>query len=321
MSETLLSLENISVSFPHGTGYIKAVDGVSFDVGREETVGVVGESGSGKTLTALSIMRLLPPNAAFSGKTLFKGLDISSLGNSELQKIRGKDISMVFQEPMTSLNPVLTVGYQIAEALAIHSGISMKEALSEAAGLLRRVNIPSPESRAREYPHQLSGGMRQRAMIAMAIACGPSLIIADEPTTALDVTIQAQILELLGSLKEINRMSLLLITHDLGIVSEWASRVVVMYAGRVVENAPAKEIFINPKHPYTLGLIESLPRRKGEKLLPIPGQVPAPDALPKGCKFSSRCKYVVSECLNNEPELSPAGSSEHLSRCVKAMVL
>ncbi|MBI4826103.1 MAG: ABC transporter ATP-binding protein [Nitrospirae bacterium] len=321
MNDALLSVEGLSVSFQTDAGHIKAVDGVTFSVAQEDTVSIVGESGSGKTLTALSIMNLLPSNAVSSGSVVFKGDEISSWREDRMRGIRGRDIAMVFQEPMTFLNPVFTVGYQIAEALTTHIDISMKDAMSQAVELLRKVNIPSPELRIKEYPHQMSGGMRQRAMIAMAIACNPSLVIADEPTTALDVTIQAQILELLGRLKESNRMSLLLITHDLGIVAEWASRVVVMYAGRIVENAPVKDIFLNPKHPYTIGLLESLPGKKGVKLNPIPGQVPALDAFPPGCKFSTRCRYVMNECLKKEPELIPAGNPGHLSRCIRAMEL
>lgn len=321
MYDTLLSVEDLSISFPTSAGYLNTVDGVSFDVAPEDIVSIVGESGSGKTLTALSIMKLLPSNARFSGRVIFKGDDIFARSDDELRNIRGRDISMVFQEPMTSLNPVFTTGYQIAEALTTHNNISIRDAMSEAIELLRKVNIPSPELRVKEYPHQMSGGMRQRAMIAMAIACTPSLLIADEPTTALDVTIQAQILELLGSLKESNRMSLLLITHDLGIVAGWASKVIVMYAGRIVEDAPVKEIFLNPRHPYTIGLLESLPGKKGERLTPIPGQVPALDALPPGCKFSTRCRYVINECLEREPELVSAGIPEHLSRCIRAMEL
>lgn len=321
MNDALLSVEDLSVSFSTDAGHIKTVDGVTFSVAQEDTVSIVGESGSGKTLTALSIMNLLPSNAAFSGRVVFKGDEISSWSEDRMRGIRGRDIAMVFQEPMTFLNPVFTVGYQVAEALTTHIDISMRDAMSQAVELLRKVNIPSPELRIKEYPHQMSGGMRQRAMIAMAIACNPSLIIADEPTTALDVTIQAQILELLGRLKESNKMSLLLITHDLGIVAEWASRVVVMYAGRIVENAPVRDIFLNPRHPYTIGLLESLPGKKGEKLNPIPGQVPALDALPSGCKFSTRCRYVLKECLQKEPGLIPAGSPGHLSRCIRAMEL
>jgi oligopeptide/dipeptide ABC transporter ATP-binding protein len=318
MRQTLLTVEDLKVSFNTDNKSLKAVDGVSFNVVQEEVLGLVGESGCGKTLTALSIMRLLPPNANLSGRIFFKGEDILTKKDEDLRKIRGRDISMIFQEPMTSLNPVFTIGYQIAEVLITHKNMTKRQAMDEAVRLLKSVKIPSPELRIKEYPHQMSGGMRQRVMIAMAIACNPSLIIADEPTTALDVTIQAQILELLGSLKEKNKMSLLLITHDLGIVAEWSHRIEVMYAGRIVEEAIVSEIFLNPRHPYTIGLLESLPKKKGERLCPIPGQVPKLDELPSGCKFSPRCHYVIKDCLVKEPDLISVGTSQHLSRCIRA---
>ena len=318
MHYPLLSVEDLSISFIYDKKSLKTVDRVSFQVDREDFFAIVGESGSGKTLTALSIMRLLPPNAAFSGKIVFKGKDIFLKSDEDLRKMRGRDISMVFQEPMTSLNPVFTVGLQIAEVLLTHLDITKKEALDRTVELLRSVKIPSPELRIKEYPHQMSGGMRQRIMIAMAIACNPSLIIADEPTTALDVTIQAQILELIGGLKKTNEMSILLITHDLGIVAEWARRVEVMYAGRIVEKASVKDIFLNPRHPYTRGLLESLPKRKGEKLIPVPGQVPRLNELPEGCKFAPRCRYVIPACREKEPDLIPV-SDDHFSRCIRAM--
>jgi peptide/nickel transport system ATP-binding protein len=318
MHYPLLSVEDLNISFISEKKPVRIVDDVTFQVDREDFSVIVGESGSGKTLTALSLMRLLPSNAACSGRILFKGEDMLAKKPAELRRIRGKDISMVFQEPMTSLNPVFTVGRQIAEVLLTHQDISKNEAMGRAVELLRNVRIPSPELRIREYPHQLSGGMRQRVMIAMAIACSPSLIIADEPTTALDVTIQAQILELIGSLKEREKVSLLLITHDLGIVAEWANRVEVMYAGRIVEKARTDEIFLNPRHPYTRGLLESLPKRKGQKLIPIPGQVPKFSELPAGCKFAARCRYVIEECRLKEPGLMPVGG-EHFSRCIRAL--
>jgi len=321
MVQSLLSVEDLSISFASEKKSLNTVNEVSFKAADQDFLGIVGESGCGKTLTALAIMKLLPPNALSSGRILFEGEDILALNNKELQKIRGGKISMIFQEPMTSLNPVFTVGDQIAEVLTAHKGMSAKEAINATIELLKVVQIPSPELRIRDYPHQMSGGMRQRVMIAMAIACRPSLLIADEPTTALDVTIQAQILELLGSLQERNRMAILFITHDLGIVAEYASRVVVMYAGRIVEESSAQDIFINPSHPYTIGLLESLPGRKGEKLKPIPGQVPSVEALPSGCKFRTRCRYAVEECSLQEPTLKPAGSPEHLSRCIRAMEL
>ncbi len=318
MHYPLLSVEDLTISFISEKKPLRIVDSVTFQVDREDFSVIVGESGSGKTLTALSLMRLLPSNAVCSGKILFKEEDILARKPAEMRRIRGKDISMVFQEPMTSLNPVFTVGYQIAEVLLNHQDISKKEATGRAVELLRSVRIPSPELRIKEYPHQLSGGMRQRVMIAMAIACNPSLIIADEPTTALDVTIQAQILELIGSLKEREKVSLLLITHDLGIVAEWANRVEVMYAGRIFEKGRTHDIFLNPRHPYTRGLLESLPKREGQKLIPIPGQVPKFSELPAGCKFTTRCRYVIEECRLKEPELIPVGT-EHFSRCIRAM--
>jgi len=317
MHQNLLSVENLNISFINDKP-LKIVDNVSFEIGQEDVLGLVGESGCGKTLTALSVIKLLPVNTISSGKVLFKGENLLTLEDKRLQDIRGKEISMIFQEPMTSLNPVFTVGYQIAEVLMTHKNINKKQALKETIELLRDVRIPSPELRMKEYPHQMSGGMRQRVMIAMAIACNPSLLIADEPTTALDVTIQAQILELLSSLKERNRMSILLITHDFGIVAEWARRIEVMYAGRIVEEADVKEIFTNPKHPYTIGLFESLPKQKGKRLISIPGQVPKMEELPPGCKFLTRCRYVVKECHEKEPELVPV-KTHHLSRCIRAM--
>jgi len=319
MRQSLLSVKELRVSFIMDSRTSRPVDGVSFSVAEEDIVGLVGESGCGKTLTALSIMRLLPSNATISGRIFFKGEDLFAKRDEDLRRLRGREISMIFQEPMTSLNPVFTVGYQIAEVLMTHKNMTKRQAMDEAIKLLKSVKIPSPELRIKEYPHQMSGGMRQRVMIAMAIACNPSLVIADEPTTALDVTIQAQILELLGSLKEKNKMSLLLITHDLGIVAEWAGTVEVMYAGRIVEEATVKEIFLNPRHPYTIGLLESLPKRKGERLSPIPGQVPRVEDLPPGCKFSPRCRYKIKECDEKEPDLIQAGSAGHLSRCIRAM--
>ncbi|HDH04819.1 MAG TPA: ABC transporter ATP-binding protein [Nitrospirae bacterium] len=318
MHQSLLSVEDLSISFTTDDKPVKTVDGVSFPVDREDFHVLVGESGSGKTLTALSIMRLLPSNAVFSGKILFNGEDMPAKRNRELRKIRGRDISMVFQEPMTSLNPVFNIGYQVAEVFMTHLNINKKDALDRAIEVLRSVKIPSPELRIKEYPHQMSGGMRQRVMIAMAIACNPALIIADEPTTALDVTIQAQILELLGGLKERNKMSMLFITHDLGIVAERADSVEVMYAGRIVEKAGVNEIFLHPGHPYTIGLIESLPKGKGAKLIPIPGQAPKLNELPPGCKFAPRCRYVIKDCHEKEPELVSINSGEHRSRCIRA---
>ncbi len=255
---------------------------------------------------------------------MFLGQNIFDNEERAMRRIRGKDMSMIFQEPMTSLNPVFTVGEQISETILCHERLPGKEAEKKTVELLRTVGIPSPEIRRKEYPHQMSGGMRQRVMIAMAIACNPMLLIADEPTTALDVTIQAQIIELLDRLKKENRMSLLLITHDLGIIAEWAQRVLIMYAGRIVESAAVREIFARPGHPYTMGLLESLPVRKGKRLRPIPGAVPGLGELPEGCKFSTRCRYVIDDCRRKEPELVPVEPSlpgttlhDHIVRCIR----
>ncbi|HAK89838.1 MAG TPA: dipeptide/oligopeptide/nickel ABC transporter ATP-binding protein [Nitrospiraceae bacterium] len=316
MSSALLDIKNLSVSFKTDKGFLRVVSGLSFDIKKSEVFGLVGESGCGKSLTALSIMRILPNNAFAEGEIFFNDKNLLTLGESEMRVIRGKDISMIFQEPMTSLNPVLTVGYQIAEALTAHFDISKKEAMNRATVLLRDVKIPSPELRIKDYPHQMSGGMRQRVMIAMAIACNPQLLIADEPTTALDVTIQAQILELLHGLRKERDMSVLLITHDLSIISEQADRVAIMYAGRIMELADVDELFINPLHPYTKGLLESLPVAKGAALKPITGFVPTPDQFPDGCKFSDRCNMASDICMGREPDLREI-SKNHFVRCVK----
>lgn len=319
MPGEILNIENLSISFLYPDNkLLRIVNNISFKIGAEDVVGLVGESGCGKSITALSIMRLLPPNATSSGRVIFKGIDLLPATEGDLRNLRGKEISMIFQEPMTALNPVFSVGQQIAEVLIAHKQMTKTQAIKEATRLLSATKIPSPELRIKEYPHQMSGGMRQRVMIAMAIACNPAFLIADEPTTALDVTIQAQILELLRELKEKYKMALLLITHDLGIVAEWANRVEVMYAGRIVEEGYVRDIFANPRHPYTIGLFESLPKKKGERLIPIPGQVPKMDSLPEGCKFSPRCRYAIKECLLKEPDLIPIPSLEHLSRCIRA---
>lgn len=318
MENQLLTVEDLCVSFHSDTGSVKTIERVFFKLQQKDFLGIVGESGCGKTLTALSIMRLLPSNAMSSGRLLFRGRDLMTAGDDELSDIRGRDISMIFQEPMTSLNPVFNVGNQIIEVLKRHKRLSRRDAKDNMVELLRSVRIPAPEIRAREYPHQLSGGMRQRVMIAMAIACGPELLIADEPTTALDVTIQAQVMELLQSLGQEQKMSVLFITHDLGIVAEYARRVEVMYAGRIVEKGLVKDIFHNPRHPYTIGLIESLPGKREERLKPIPGQVPSIDELPEGCTFAPRCGYVIEECRKREPRLHQLGSSDHFSRCIRA---
>ena len=286
------------------------MDGIGFEVYRGETLGVVGESGCGKSVTALSILRLLAsPPAEIQGEILFDGKNLLSMSLDEIRQIRGNSISMIFQEPMTSLNPVLTIGEQISEAIKLHQGVTHQEAWSKAVEMLRIVQIPSPDIRAREYPHKLSGGMRQRAMIAMALSCHPRLLLADEPTTALDVTIQAQIVELMERLKEEIRTSIVLITHNLGLIAEMAKRVVVMYMGKVVEEAPVEDLFLEPLHPYTHGLLESIPwigrkMKTGRKQLQeIPGMVPSLLEIPEGCRFHPRCSRVMDICRKEEPPL------------------
>lgn len=296
---------------------MRVVNQISFGIGEAEVFGLVGESGCGKSLTALAIMGLLAENSFAEGGIKFRNRDLLTLDKESMRLLRGREISMIFQEPMTSLNPVLTIGYQIAEVLTTHMALSGRDATSAAVELLRAVKIPSPEMRIKEYPHQMSGGMRQRVMIAMAVACNPSLIIADEPTTALDVTIQAQILGLLKKLKDERKMSLLLITHDLGIISENADRVAVMYSGRIVELTDVKELFSNPRHPYTIGLLESIPREKGALLKPIKGFVPRPEELPDGCKFSDRCGFTTPDCCSQEPGLEQILPG-HFVRCVRS---
>lgn len=315
----LLSVEHLSTHFHTDRGTLKAVDDVSFSLKAGKTLALVGESGCGKSVTALSIMRLIPvpPGRIASGRILFDGTDLLQLSEAEMRHVRGNKISMIFQEPMTSLNPVFRVGDQIAEVLELHQKLSKKEALDRAVELLRMVGIPSPETRIRDYPHQMSGGMRQRVMIAMALACHPRLLIADEPTTALDVTIQAQILELMDELRRTTGTAVLLITHDLGVVAETAEHVVVMYAGRVVEEAPVRELFHHPKHPYTQGLLRSIPslaEDEKQRLEAIPGVVPSLLALPPGCAFHDRCGFAMERCLKDEPpwvELKPG----HGVRC------
>jgi oligopeptide/dipeptide ABC transporter ATP-binding protein len=313
---SLLDIDKLSVYFKTDHGVLKTVSDLSFSINRAEVFGLVGESGCGKSLTALSVLRILPGNAFTEGTVLYGGRDLLSLKGEDMRRIRGKEISMIFQEPMTSLNPVLTVGYQISEALTAHLDISGKDALERTVQLLRSVRIPAPELRIRDYPHQMSGGMRQRVMIAMAIACNPALLIADEPTTALDVTIQAQILELIRGLRNESGMAVLLITHDLSIISEQADRAAVMYAGRIVELSPVEELFSRTLHPYTLGLLASLPVSKGTALKPIAGFVPPPDALPPGCKFSDRCYMADGACSSGEPELREIHPG-HFARCIK----
>ena len=303
----LLEVNNLQTHFPTRAGLVRAVDGVSFYIDRGELLGLVGESGCGKSITALSIMRLIsPPGKIVGGEIIFDGRNLLKLSDSEMRAIRGDDIAMIFQDPMTSLNPVFTVGEQIAEALRLHRKLSRKAAREGAIEAMHEVSIPDPARRISDYPHQLSGGMRQRVMIAMALACNPKLLIADEPTTALDVTIQAQILELLNELRKNRELAVLLITHDLGVVAEVADRVAVMYTGRIVEESPVEELFARPRHPYTEGLLRSVPKltsaavAKAERLETIEGTVPSPTNLPPGCHFAPRCPYRMPRCTTEE---------------------
>jgi peptide/nickel transport system ATP-binding protein len=304
----LIQVKNLQTSFFTPEGEVRAIDGVSFEIAEGETLGLVGESGCGKSVTSLSIMRLIqsPPGKIVGGEIIYRGRDLLKLNNEEMRKIRGNEISMIFQEPMTSLNPVFTVGNQIGEAIRLHQGLGKKETRQKTIDMLRLVKIADPESRVDAYPHQLSGGMRQRVMIAMALSCNPSLLIADEPTTALDVTIQAQILELMKELQQKFGMALLLITHDLGVVAEQANEVAIMYAGKIVERATVQAIFARPFHPYTVGLLNSLPGARGKKkkrLAAIPGVVPNPLHLPSGCRFRDRCPKAQGVCADAEPQL------------------
>lgn len=307
MSDNLVDVKNLKTYFFTDDGVVPAVDGVDFTIKKGETLGIVGESGCGKSVTSLSLLRLVPnpPGKIVDGEIYFKGESLLEKSESEMRKIRGNDISMIFQEPMTSLNPVFTVGEQITEAIELHQGLNKKDAMAKAVEMLKLVGIPSAEQRVKEYPHQMSGGMRQRVMIAMALSCNPALLIADEPTTALDVTIQAQILELMKDLKERLGTAIMLITHDLGVVAEMAENVLVMYAGKVVEYADVKTIFKNPKHPYTIGLLGSIPRldQPKEKLYVIEGMVPNPFNMPSGCRFHPRCPDAREICKAKEPEL------------------
>ena len=318
MAEPLLRVHELRTYFYTEGGIARAVDGVSFEIGAGETVGLVGESGSGKSVTALSLLRLIrPPGRIEPGsEILFDGQNLVALDERAIRAVRGARISMVFQEPMTALNPVFTVGDQIAEVVRVHKGGSKREAWDRAIKMLETVGIPSPAQRAEEYPHQLSGGMRQRVVIAMALVMNPALVIADEPTTALDVTIQAQILELLAALQRQFGMSVLLITHDLGVVAETVSRVLVMYGGEIVEEAPVRELFSSAHHPYTEGLLNAMPRvgQERERLETIPGTVPPPTAWPTGCRFHDRCPYAWNRCAAEHPPLYQIGAG-HASRC------
>jgi len=322
MAEPLLRIRGLTTRFRTDRGHVTAVDGVSFDVDAGETVAIVGESGSGKSVTAMSIMRLIPspPGRIEKGEILFGGQDLLKLTDAQMRSVRGNRIAMIFQEPMSSLNPALTVGYQIAEPVNLHRRTPWKQALAQAVDLIGRVRMPDALSRRDAYPHQFSGGMRQRAMIAMAMACEPQLIIADEPTTALDVTVQAQILDLLKELATKANSALVLITHDLGVVARYADRVVVMYAGRVVETAPAMALYKNPKHPYTQGLMASVPRLDSDttqRLIPIDGQPPDLAALPTGCAFAPRCRLAHDRCRAERPELTVVQGPEprHQKAC------
>jgi peptide/nickel transport system ATP-binding protein len=321
--EALLSVQDLRTVFRTSGGDVAAVDGVSLDVIRGKTLGIVGESGCGKSVLSLSIMRLVAhPGRIASGRVLLEGRDLAGLSNAEMRGVRGKEIGMIFQEPMTSLNPVHTVGFQITEGIRAHEPRASKAELRERGiAALARVRIPSPERRFDEYPHQLSGGMRQRVMIAMALACSPKLLIADEPTTALDVTVQAQILDLLRDLQAETGMAIILITHDLGVIAEMADDVAVMYAGRVVERTTARDLFEDPQHPYTLGLLGSIPRldEDRERLLAITGAVPPPFALPPGCRFAPRCPFAIEACRAEIPGLRSI-SPGHEAACLRAPV-
>jgi peptide/nickel transport system ATP-binding protein len=322
--DVLLEVDDLVTAFDTEAGRIHAVDGVSFQVRRGRTLGIVGESGCGKTVTALSIIRLLPYPAAriLRGRILFEGQDLASASVERLQRVRGNRIGMIFQEPMTALNPVQRIGRQIMESLALHRGLSGRDALTASVEMLDRVGIPSPEIRVTEYPHQLSGGMRQRVMIAMALICSPALVIADEPTTALDVTIQAQILELLQQMQNDLGTSIILITHDLGVIAETCDEVLVMYAGRIAEQGSVEEVFSTPRHPYTRGLLAAIPRLTTPRKTRLPiieGMVPALTDMPSGCRFNNRCPHADARCLADDPALetvaAPAGTIPHRTAC------
>ena len=315
----LLEVKNLRTHFYTFEGVVKAVDGVSYDLEEGETLGLVGESGCGKSVSAMSLMRLIPdpPGKIVDGEILFEGQDVLQLSMDEMRHIRGAKMSMVFQEPMTSLNPVLNLEKQLGETLQLHKGMTKQEARQESVQLLARVGIPDPERRVRQYPHQFSGGMRQRVMIAMALSCNPRVIIADEPTTALDVTIQAQILELMKGLTQEFGVAMIVITHNLGVVARYADRMNIMYAGKIIERGESAEIYSNPRHPYTVGLLKSVPRLdlpRRTRLDPIEGQPPDLIAVPKGCAFRARCKWAVDKCATDEPGLETVAEG-HYSAC------
>jgi len=318
----LLQINNLKTHFFSDGTVTKAVDGVSYDVEAGETVALVGESGCGKSVSSLSIMQLIPqpPGKIVDGEILFDGQNLLSLNREEMRRMRGREIAMIFQEPMTSLNPVISIETQLTEAMTLQLGITSNQARKKGIDLLERVGIPEPEVRVRQYPHEFSGGMRQRVMVAMALSCEPKLIIADEPTTALDVTIQAQILDLLKDLAAERELALLIITHNLGVVARYADRINIMYAGRFIESGTCKDIFADPRHPYTLGLLESIPRLdqpKGSKLIPIPGQPPDLAGLPPGCNFQPRCRFAQERCAVEYPDVTDIGNG-HWSACWEA---
>jgi oligopeptide/dipeptide ABC transporter ATP-binding protein len=316
MNEPLLRVEHLTTVFDLRSGSVPAIDDVSFEIRAGETLGLVGESGSGKSVTALSLMRLVQaPGRIAAGHVRFKGRDLLTLPESEMRQVRGADLSLIFQEPMTALNPVFTVGDQIAETLQVHGRANRRDAMNAAIDLLERARLPDARARVNDYPHQLSGGMRQRVLIAMALACRPSLVIADEPTTALDVTIQAQILDLLREMKAAFNLSMLLITHDLGVIAETADRVAVMYAGRIVEEGPVRSVFHDPRHPYTRGLLASIPGgAPGQRLRAINGTVPMLGELPSGCAFNPRCPDRFEPCTTDTPAAFAIGP-DHAARC------
>jgi peptide/nickel transport system ATP-binding protein len=321
--QAVLKVKHLAAAFDTEAGRVRAVDDVSFQVHRGKTLGIVGESGCGKSVTALSIMRLLPQPAGkiLEGRILYRGADIVRMAPADMRKLRGRHISMIFQEPMTALNPVHRIGRQIGEVFQLHDGtLDKTEIRNKAIEMLDRVGIPDPERRMREYSHQISGGMRQRVMIAMALAVHPDILIADEPTTALDVTIQAQILDLMKQLQQENGMAMIFITHDLGVIADISDDVVVMYAGTIVESGPVKELFLNPRHPYTRGLMESIPRLETPRKMILPvisGMVPALDALPTGCRFQNRCPISIPVCESASPALTSVGD-QHEARCYLA---
>ncbi|MCL1855696.1 MAG: ABC transporter ATP-binding protein [Clostridia bacterium] len=306
MSEVVAEVKNLKTYFYTDDGVVKAVDDVSFSIRKGRTLGIVGESGSGKSIASLSMLRLIqsPPGRIVGGEVLLKGKNLLNCTDDEMRKVRGNEIAMIFQEPMTSLNPVMKVGFQVAEALRLHQGLSKTEARQKAIELLRVVRIPNPEKRYGEYPHQLSGGMRQRVMIAMALSCDPEVLICDEPTTALDVTMQAQILELINDLREKLGSAIVMITHDMGVIAETADEVIVMYAGKIMESAPADDLFQRPMHPYTIGLLNSIPKlhTNEKKLMSIRGTVPKPTEMPAGCPFNPRCDFTKTVCRTERPD-------------------